>query len=925
MDQLDIFLSNYKDCIAIGVTEHWKTSEQINQYGLQNFYLATSFCRREENRHGGSAIFIRNGIVSTPKHEIAKKSIERVIECCACEVIINNLRVVIMCVYRPGDNFGLFISRLEVLLNKLISQDKTIIIVGDYNVDFSLNSREKSELCSLMSSYNLDQKIFDSTRITFIHKSCIDNIFTNCPNSTAEVIHSNISDHTAQRLRFYIDKVETSYFYKRIFSRQNRENFCEMLKTVNWNTVYEIGEQQVNDQWNEFMTRFKYCFEICFPLKKILKCTKSKDSKLKSQPDIIECKNRLDILNIIKTVDTRYTDLYNITKKEYNKKLVSGRSKMYAHRLKYSDNKSKTTWQIVNEINGKQYTNATINIPGEPGKIANDFNHFITNIPVQLRGQISDLPFSSIIKHNDKSMFVTPVCPDEIAGIVKKLKNKMSCGEDQVPTSIIKDAIDEIVEPLTYIINNSLEIGIFPDKLKTALVKPIPKKGDDSQMVNYRPISLLSSFSKIFEHVICTRLANFMDACSLLAESQHAYRKSKSTQTAIFQFMQGVLGAIERDELVLGLFLDLSRAYDCLDHEILLLKLELYGVRGPALDWIKSYLSHRPQIVSITKNNISVKSEIIYQKYGIPQGSVLGPILFVVYINDVVDLSGDASGLRIVNYADDTNISIHASGIAQLIHNTNHIYECAKTWFAKNKQILNSDKTTSMFFGTGRSLLNLPLQLNLNMETLVPVGCTKFLGMYIDSTLTWDKHVEHLCKRLNSVCYSLRVLSKYVELKPLLSVYFANFESLIRYGVVFYGDSRDIEKVFIIQKRALRVVLQLQIQESCRGKFKAHNLLTLSGIYIQECLLFLFKNKHLFRDNLPNREYNTRMIDYIYPKHRLTMSEKGTFYKCMKLFNKLPSAVKIIDELTAFKKQIHNILVKIEPYNVNEFLNYIFV
>lgn len=192
-----------------------------------------------------------------------------------------------------------------------------------------------------------------------------------------------------------------------------------------------------------------------------------------------------------------------------------------------------------------------------------------------------------------------------------------------------------ISKPLCYIINNSFIQGIFPDQLKMASVRPLFKKGDPSLAESYRPLSILPSFSKIFETAMLNRLVNFFDTCKIFSTSQHGYLKNKSVETGVHSFVQKVAEGLEAREIPLGIFLDMTKAFDCLDHNILITKLELYGIRGAALLWIKSYLTNRSQKVIITQNDGRFASLALPVSEGIPQGSIIGPLFFVMYINDL--------------------------------------------------------------------------------------------------------------------------------------------------------------------------------------------------------------------------------------------------------------------------------------------------
>nr|CAI5846676.1 unnamed protein product [Callosobruchus analis] len=212
--------------------------------------------------------------------------------------------------------------------------------------------------------------------------------------------------------------------------------------------------------------------------------------------------------------------------------------------------------------------------------------------------------------------------------------------------------------------------------------------------------------------------------------------------------------------------------------------------------------------------------------------------------------------------------------------------------------------------------------MNINLGNDVEfqlVDNTKFLGVYVDETLRWTSHVEATEKKLNSVCYTLRVLGNYLDFRTLKIIYYSNFESILRYGIIFYGHSNSLQRLFIVQKRALRCMLKIRHRESCRGKFSSNKLLTITAIYIQEILLFVFKNRQCFQKFLPTNYYPTRNFNYRFPVHHLTLTEKNVEYSCIKIFNHLPLDLKIVTDLTTFKKKIHKMLIDLEPYCLEDY------
>ncbi|KAK9879321.1 hypothetical protein WA026_004174 [Henosepilachna vigintioctopunctata] len=484
----------------------------------------------------------------------------------------------------------------------------------------------------------------------------------------------------------------------------------------------------------------------------------------------------------------------------------------------------------------------------------------------------------------------------------------------------MKACLEEVAKPVTFIINNSLKYGIFPEELKSAIVKPIYKKGDKEEMENYRPISLLPAFSKLFELVISKQLISFLSQHSILSTSQHAYIKGYSTQTAIYEFIANIVHALEDSDIAIGLFLDLSRAFDSLNHGYIFKKMEQYGIRGTSLEWFKSYLHFRTQTVSINTDTSEVNSETLPIEFGVPQGSILGPIIFIIFINDLSDKLTN-NHVSVINYADDTNILLRSTNCFEATQLTMNTLSQANEWFINNQLCMNKQKTQATLFKTSHASFVTPKLISVQGEKLNLDKTIKLLGVWMDESLKWNKHIEELSKRLSSNCYSLGVLNKYLDKESLKIVYQASFESRIRYGCMFYGNASNIDNVARLQKRALRYILKMKSADSCRGKFCENGLLTIAAIHIQECLLFLFKNKHRFEQKT-STEYNTRTTQLKYPAHKLAFTERCPEYMCTRYFNKIRPTMRAEKNIKKFKSLVYEMLLKMEPYSVKEFLDY---
>ena len=543
IDRINEMMKDNLNCKVLCLSEHWKSKTLLKNYVINNFRLISEFCR-EDGKYGGSAIYVRQDLKSRELVCVTKIAISGVFECSAIECSFGKTGAVIVNVYRPpSGDIRIFLDKIEFLLNKIFIDNKKIFVVGDFNIELLKDNKTKIELLSIMNSFNINQTIFENTRISNRSASCIDNIFTNSDFVKAYVFENFVSDHTAQKIEFGVHLTKESFSkFTRFFSDESKNNFVHSLAEQDWLEVYNIEQSNVNEQWNIFMNVVLVIFNQNFPRKLI---SRKQCKKPIIDKEILESKSRLDNLLKLSRFDAGYKQQYNEEKKVYDKTLVSVKKKNYQQRIKNSDNKTKCMWAIHKEITGKDYF-ADIGIEGNSEDIANSYNGFLLSIIPELLNSLIDVPFSCTIETNVKSMFLKPVTPDEIVEIASGIKNKHSSGIDELPTSIVKLAVPTIKTVLSYIINNSFCYGVFPDNLKIALIKPLYKKGNPESLNSYRPISLLPAFSKIFERAMCVRLLSFLNEGNVFSNCQHGFLKNRSTQTAVFEFLTHILNHIEK-------------------------------------------------------------------------------------------------------------------------------------------------------------------------------------------------------------------------------------------------------------------------------------------------------------------------------------------------------------------------------------------
>ena len=326
---------------------------------------------------------------------------------------------------------------------------------------------------------------------------------------------------------------------------------------------------------------------------------------------------------------------------------------------------------------------------------------------------------------NECNLFLSPVLEEDIISTVNACKSKTSCDHNNIDMVIVKQVINYIAKPLAHVCSKSFECGVFPDNIKVAKVVPLFKAGDRSLFSNYRPISLLSQFSKILEKLFNERLDKFIDKFQLLNNCQYGFRSQMSTSHALLDLVEEITSSIDAKKISIGVFIDLKKAFYTVNHDLLIDKLEYYGIRGIAQEWLKSYLKDRKQFVQIDE----CASTLLSVTCGVPQGSILGPKLFIFIL-----------------FADDTNIFYSGVDIQTLCECISRELNKLHVWLSVNKLSLNVDKTNYILFGNRKYIDNVCISMNNSIITRV--RATTFLGVIIDEKLTWNDHLSLVRSKL---------------------------------------------------------------------------------------------------------------------------------------------------------------------------------
>ena len=432
---------------------------------------------------------------------------------------------------------------------------------------------------------------------------------------------------------------------------------------------------------------------------------------------------------------------------------------------------------------------------------------------------------------------------------------------------------------------------------------PIYKKGNAELAENYRPTSLLPVFSKVVEAALKNRITDHFERNGLFSASQYGFRSGRSTTDAIAEFVDDVVECFENGEYMMTTFCDLSKAFDCVQHKLLIAKLQKYNFDTRSCKLIESYFSKRSQVVKFN-DDISDRHCITV---GVAQGSILGAIFFLIYIND---LPLNISHASVINYADDTTLLTTSKNYDDAMEMSTAARMCAEDWFRSNMLRLNPDKTVLALFTLRRNL-------NHSMQD-DPI---KFLGILVDRTLTWEAHVASTCSRLGSSIFGLRVLSASVSSHMLRTAYYAFCQPIMTYGLLVWGGAATWPDIFRMQRRAVRIIDQLDYRADCRDSFIRLRILTFPSLFILECVLYVQKNLDSFTTHADLHNYHTRHKNNLKPRYcRLSKSQKSVNCVSVRFYNRLPMSVRTLP-LQKFKTAMKNFLMEKAFYSYNEFLD----
>ena len=870
--------------LAIGLAET-NTDEALKElYKIPLYNSSYQNTLTGKSKGSGVALYVHHSINTEPLENIS-----------FCNPDIESLFIkttntpethIIGTIYRPpSGDLSNFLKSFELILSTV--PKKGVHIMGDFNINlFNDTCKSKSQFEDIFFSNGFapTNSIATHERIN-CKSSCIDNIFTNDIEKVtlSGAFIDKIGEHSLifeiSNSQISLPNTSEKHVINYNYSNANVTKFIDKL-------VENIDKIEPSEKFHEFSDLVHSTLDQTCKLEKprLTKRTPLNNPWI-TEGLVIAISRKHELKNewvktITKKNQTGDQSLYQVFSdyRKLLKPIINSAKNLYfcGKILEHKENKKKT-WEVINEIRGKSKNvlKPPIVINNEKimnrRKIANEFNKYFNSIASSLNEAIDESTLNNSIfcsfeefmtKRIQNTIFLEDCDENEILEIISELQNGKS---SDIPIFVIKKAAHVFSFKLAEYFNILMKHGIFPDELKIGKVTPIYKKGNLEDIGNYRPVSTLPIFGKIFEKVIYTRLYKFAMSQNILHENQFGFRKTHSTCHAVNHSISIIEESIRQHRHMLGIFIDLSKAFDTIDHKILISKLDRYGIRGKANCLIQSYLMNRKQYTE----TLGEKSDKLMIQYGVPQGSVLGPLLFLLYINDISNCSELG---KFVLFADDTNIFVDGTTIEEAYKNGNRLLSSLSKYMVLNKLHINMTKCCYIHFPPNnykKTDSDMNINLLINNFPIKKVDKTKFLGVIIDEKLSWGPHTLNLKRTLNYATATLNRIMNNVPRYLLRELYYTLFESHLSYCISVWGDAAmcRLQPLWIAQKHCIRVLFgdrekflnkfktcartrpiheqnldsAFFEKEHSKPLFKENTVLSLFNLYAYHCLMETFK------------------------------------------------------------------------------------
>lgn len=871
----------------IVLTESWIKKSELNLFCLEGY---SSFHQeRSKGRSGGVTVYIRKDV----PYEITLLS-NAAHESILVKIMYQKMPFSILCSYRNVKSKLLnFLNDLDKYQNN--EETRFNILLGDINQDIFHENNLTScsiDYLNFMSSHGFETCILGPTRTTASTQTTIDHLFAKTSLSkfiTAQCIETGISDHHS--IIFNVNNVVEKNTNCKMYTFRDIRLIKSYLDTVNWREKGLYDENDVNTAYSIVKEEIVNAIQVATITVPITnKNTKKKDWISQELINLCHKKNRmyrqLKLHPFNDSLRKELKELQNVIKSSIRK----AKETFYTNKFKEAKD-TKQFWKITNAIlkgNKKQPIQA-INVGGiktavekNEKTVAEEFNKYFATVADNLLKQQSVSGPPVKIKHEQTSMFSPQLTIAEIDKAFKKLKNKKSSGIDGISCEVIKICREALICPLYHVFKLSLSHGIYPTELKTSKIVPVYKEGDKSETSQYRPIHVQPAVGKLLEFIVQDRLLRYLEKIKFLSENQFGFRPGSSTELAVAEYTSAIITAIEEGKKVSVGQADLSKCFDIVNHTLMLLKIKGIGVQNELYSWFESYFADRFQVVELRTNECVAYSTPQPIKHGIFQGSGLGPLLFLIYINELAEMELHS---KILCYADDIAF-ITSAPTAELLES--HLQDDTAAilqWIEQHKLVPNIKKTKVMHIHYNNN--EGKLGVKYKNFTIEPVTEMMYLGVTIDCKMNWGSHTSKLhqsLRKLNLIFYNIR---KFLSKQVLMPIYNAHYLQKLSYCIIIWGGAAQkyIRPLETMQNFTLKLITRTPRLSHSDTVYFENNTPQMKTIYNRQ--LKIFAQKHIVQTLNPEQKtYNTRSVPTLpLPPWLRTLSRNSTMYKAIEQYN----------------------------------------
>ena len=884
-----------------------------------NNYKCINRMRSKKTNRGGVCMYYKRGlsveVIDVPKHNNP----------CKCETIWTKVtgkkgkRIIMAVTYRsPSNNH--FRNHLEKDLNYVSQLNLPMILLGDLNYDLLKDTLEKREITSMFERQCMVQLINQPTRITKDTQTLIDHIWSSDKNYIKDLkVEPGLSDHHLCNFKLeieYMPQKEDTFKFRLI--NKNIKQITEELSKCDWESI--LSENDVDVAWNNMKTEIINAMDKHAPVQ-IARQKKINQPWIKGElKSLIEAKKALNKKRGI--VATNNQTQWNEIKKAVKRKTWYHKKEYFSTRVEGNKNNPNKLWKIIREIAPSNFGQKSQDLELDTTMLNNFNKHFVNTgnrIQEEITQEKEKRNLDLQAKEKDPTIATAQIDSlmltneEQIKKIVKKIDRNKATGVDEIPIKLIKDAIEILAAPISTLINKIITTGIIPAEFKTALVTPTFKKGDKNKVDNYRPISVLPAMSKIMEYTIKDQLYEYMEQNNIMTNWQHAFKIGHSTTTCLLKLTEDIRKGIDDGKATGIVAIDLSKAFDVIDHNILLTKLYNIGIRGQFLDILQNYLNGRTQYVKY-KESCSNKE---YMTHGVPQGSILGPILFMIYINDLNDA---VKKCNILSYADDTTIYYSSKYACNIQKAINEDIRRLERWFLENRMKLNEGKTEFMVVQPQNTEARFSrIHITMKKKNIVHANSIRILGITITKNLKWDKHINEIIKNCKYHLRAYRRAIKFLDIDERKILYNSCIASRLSYGDIIWKETTETlkKRIQVIQNDAARAILLKKPRESAKPLLKELgwlNLETKRQLHGEVLMHKIINGKApislkemLITYKAPANDRNLRSDnEYLVPSYRTNTMAGSYFISNIKNWGQIPNNIRKTAEAHNFKSRLNN-------------------